>query len=183
MSTAKGIKKIIGEYKARALDSAKTLGLQISDEALAHFVRSVQSNKTRVFRRLSKDTAIHLIYMGGQRYYAAYNNRYKLIVGFLAESDAKINRYDLVVVWQDNTPVSGKVEFIVREYDDPKKYLGKFERKYDVSDLRDVEETARPQFSFLVIVPGKQGGKDKIIWPPASALRKLEGANGTAPHS
>lgn len=167
------LREIQSEYKRNSLLTIKALNLPLTENDLGYFVNRVKANKSIAIRRVSKDLAIHLVYLNAERYYVSYNNRYELISAFLSEAEARINRYDKVIVWNNGTSTEGTVVFIVKAYADPRSYLDIFrKRNYDVSEIAESRGSNRPQYSYLVLVKDSDEGS-KIIWPPSSSLRKI----------
>lgn len=172
------ISRIKQEYKRQALDDARRLNLPVTEPMLNYFINAIQRSHSVTIRKVSKAEAILLVYVSQTRYYVRYNNKYKLIVGFHSEEDARYNRYDLVNVIinpQIELFVQGQIVFVLKAFANPRSYLQYF-RKYNVSAITSSKEVSRPQYSYLVRIA--EDGVDKIIWPPSGNLRKISSSNG-----
>lgn len=170
-SSTVGLRVIIKRYTKQALETAKALGFDFTEDDLQYFVRMVQTNRAVTIRRESKATTIFLVYKDNKRCYLAYSAKYKLITRFLDEAEARYNRDEPVLVRMNEQWVPGKIVYVLSSYASPKSAIGRL-RRYDTSELEEYV-TLRPQYSYLVAV--KNGGnQEKVIWPPVSQLRKFE---------
>lgn len=152
------------DLTAKALQSARGIGLRLNEGDLSTLVRLVQANQAQYMRTISLHRVVFSGLSSGVGYHFVYNNKFKLIEQFLSPGFAQFRLKD-PVWWRDGKyTYVGVVVAILAPHTELKTATLNW-TGYDLTGI--IYNGPRPQETYLTLT-----ADNKLHWPNVRSLRK-----------